>query len=281
MEIQASVIITFYNKIDILELVLAGFERQSVKNFEIIIADDGSKDEIVNRLKQILLSSNLNIRHVWHPDKGWQKNIMLNKAIQEAAADYLIIIDGDCIPHRHFVKEHLAARETNCILTGRRVLLSERVSKFLSARRVSNGYLEYVLFPWMVLERLLGKGAFVENAIYIKWTIIRNRLNRKKRGLLGSNFSAYKTDLIAVNGFDERYLAPYVGEDTDLEYRLRLYGCKFRHLKHLAIQYHYYHPRLPYSDQNLLIFEDTKKRGFSYTPYGIVKTNQRELPAEG
>jgi glycosyltransferase involved in cell wall biosynthesis len=272
MNFAASLIITFYNKIEILKLVLSGFERQSVKNFEIIIADDGSGTDVVNELQQMIKRSPLHIRHIWHPDNGWQKNIILNKAIMAADSAYIIIIDGDCIPHRHFVKEHLAAGEENCVLTGRRVLLSKRVSEFLTERKVRHGWLEYFLFPWMVVEKMFGKGQFVENAIYLKWKFIRKHLNKKKRGLLGSNFSLHKKDLLAVNGFDERYLAPYVGEDTDLEYRLRINGCQFRHLKHMAIQYHYYHQKMPYSDFNLLIFDDNKKRNTAYTPFGIIKT---------
>jgi glycosyltransferase involved in cell wall biosynthesis len=271
MKIEASVIIPFYNKIDILQLVFAGFERQSVKNFEILIADDGSNSKIVGELQKIISVSPLIIRHVWHADNGWQKNIIMNKAILASASDFIVFTDGDCIPHRHFMKEHLLAREKSCVLTGRRVLLSRKVSEYLTVSNVKRGYLEHILFPFMILERIFGKGQFVENAIYLKWKWLRSKINKKKRGLLGSNFSLHKVDLLAVNGFDERYLAPYVGEDTDLEYRLRLMGCKFKHLKHLAIQYHYYHPKQKYSHHNLSIFEDNKQRNTYFTPFGIIK----------
>jgi len=271
MNTEVSVIISFFNKIEILKLVLAGFERQSRNNFEIIIADDGSVDTVVQELQQIISGSVLHIKHVWHPDQGWQKNIILNKAIMAATTEYLVFIDGDCIPHRHFIKEHIMAKEQNQVLTGRRVLLSRRVSEFLSGSRIRKGWLEYWLLPWMIIERLFGKGQFIENAIYIKWKWIRRKINKKDRGLLGSNFSLHKKDLLAVNGFDERYLSPYVGEDTDLEYRLRLNGCKFRHLKHLAVQYHYYHSRMEFSNFNYSILDDNKKRNTGFTPFGIVR----------
>lgn len=271
MNYQATIIITFYNKPDLLNLVLAGFERQSVKDFEIIIADDGSNEKMVAELQQIISSSHLHMRHIWHPDNGWQKNLIMNKAIMAAETDYLLFIDGDCIPHRHFVKEHLQARERNHVLTGRRVLLSKRVSEFLTVQRVRLGLLEKVLFPWMLVEKIFGEGQYVENGIYFRSKWIRNRINKKDRGLLGSNFSLHKADLLAVNGFDERYQSPYVGEDTDLDMRLRQFGCKYRHLKHLAIQYHYYHRRLAYTDSNLIILKENKKLTNGYTPFGIKK----------
>ncbi len=271
MNYLATIIITFYNKTNILRLVLAGFERQSVKDFEIIIADDGSNENTVHELQQIIRLSPLHIRHVWHPDNGWQKNLIMNKAIMAAETDYLVFTDGDCIPHRHFVKEHLQARERNYVLTGRRVLLSKKVSEFLTVKKVRLGLLEKMLFPWMLLERIFGKGQFVENAIYFRHKWIRKRINKKDRGLLGSNFSLHKADILAVNGFDERYLSPYVGEDTDLDMRLRQHNCKYRHLKHLAIQYHYYHHRLEYSDHNLIILEENKKLTNGYTSFGINK----------
>jgi glycosyltransferase involved in cell wall biosynthesis len=272
MNYLATVIITFYNKIDILRLVLSGYERQSSKDFEIIIADDGSNEKVVAELQQIIRLSSLHINHIWHPDNGWQKNLIMNKAIVAAETDYLIFTDGDCIPHKHFVKEHLQAREKNHVLTGRRVLLSKRVSEFLTVKRVKLGLLERLLFPWMLLERIFGEGQYVENGIYFRSKWIRNRLNKKDRGLLGSNFSLYKADILAVNGFDERYQSPYVGEDTDLDVRLRQFGCRYRHLKHLAIQYHFYHPRLAYSESNLMILDENKKLTDGYTPYGINKS---------
>jgi glycosyltransferase involved in cell wall biosynthesis len=271
MNIVASVIISFYNKTDVLKLVLSGFERQTRKDFEIIIADDGSNNLVVDELRQIIAGSEMLIKHVWHIDNGWQKNIILNKAIAEASADYIVFTDGDCIPHRHFIKEHMLAKNKNLVLTGRRVLLSRRVSESLTTKMVRRGYLENVLVPWMIIERFFGQGQFIENAFYLKFECIRKLINKKNKGLLGSHFSLHKEDLLAINGFDERYLLPYVGEDTDLEYRLRLNDCKFKHLKHLAIQYHVYHARLEHNETNLEIFNDNKNRAMAYTPFGINK----------
>ena len=104
---ETSVIISFYNKINYLKLVLAGFVNQSSKNFEIIIADDGSERQVVSELEQHSVYLPFQIKHVWHEDKGFRKNKILNRAVAASNSDYLIFVDGDCIPHKKFVEDHL------------------------------------------------------------------------------------------------------------------------------------------------------------------------------
>ena len=97
---EASVIISFYNRIDYLAFVLAGFERQTFRDFEIIIADDGSAPEVVKEIELLSKKISFPLLHSWHEDKGFRKNKILNRAITSANSDYLIFVDGDCVPHR-------------------------------------------------------------------------------------------------------------------------------------------------------------------------------------
>ena len=116
---------------------------------------------------------------------------------------------------------------------------------------------------------MLKDGKFFENAIYLEGKYIRKFINRKEKGLMGSNFSIYKDNLLKVNGFDEQYTAPSVGEDTDLGYRLGLAGIKVMTLKHIAVQYHLYHPRLDWNNRNMEIFRNTVARGEYFAEKGI------------
>lgn len=266
----ASVIIAFYNHTRFLKLVLEGLKRQSDKNFEVVIADDGSRPEVVDEINDLTNSYPFRIRHCWHEDKGWRKNMILNNAVVASESDYLIFIDSDCIPHRHFISEHLLNREKRVILSGRRVNLSESVTEILDTVKVQSGYLEVHILNWL-LEGLKGKFTHAEKGLYLPWLTFF--LTKKNYGLLGSNFSIYKEDLLSLNGFDERYLAPTVGEDTELEYRAGLAGIKIKSVRNLAIQYHLYHPKLSRVNDNWAIFEDTKSKGMSRTPYGILKEN--------
>jgi hypothetical protein len=89
------------------------------------------------------------------------------------------------------------------------------------------------------------------------------------KGLLGSNFSVHKEDLEAINGFDERYEAPAVGEDTDIEVRMLWNNMRIRMVKNVAVQYHIHHKKLPRPEKNLEIFEEVKRERKAFTPYGL------------
>ena len=271
--IKASVILSFYNKIDYLKLVLAGFERQTFKNFEIIIADDGSNQDVVNQIEELTASCSYSVTHLWQEDKGFRKNKILNRAILASGSGYLIFIDADCVPHSEFVKEHLLHQEAGVCLTGRRVNLSERITEYLSQVKIREGFLEKNNLM-LIEDGIFGKSFDVEKGFYFKNEFLRNYFNKKKRGLLGCNFSIFKESFLKINGFDERYEAPSIGEDSDVEFRLSFCGIKIKSLNNIAVQYHLFHKLQERPQKNLDFFSDVKKSGLYYTPYGIIKQNQ-------
>ena len=130
--IKTSVIAAFYNNIKYLKLVLAGLERQTEKNFEVIIADDGSAEQVVKEIESISSNYSFRIKHIWHPDKGFRKNKILNQTILASESEYLIFIDFDCVPHSQFVEEHLNEKQEDIVLTGRRVNLSKKITDKLA-----------------------------------------------------------------------------------------------------------------------------------------------------
>lgn len=269
---KVSVIISFYNKIEVLKLLLAGFERQSFKDFEIVIADDGSKSEVFEEIKGIMDQSGVPINHVWHEDNGWQKNIILNKAIIATKGEYLIFVDGDCIPHKHYVGDHYHNRKEGVILTGRRVKLSEKISKDLTTKSVLSGSLDKRLLSPVVFDSFFGKTKHIEKGFRL-WGLIPMVYERKNpsRQVLGCNFSLFKNDLLAINGFDERYSGPGIGEDIDIDMRFCNNGGEIMLFKLGAIQYHVYHPLLSRynKENNSKIFEENKELNIKATNFGI------------
>lgn len=266
-----SLIISFYNRIDYLKLVFAGLEIQSFKDFEVIIADDGSNELVVNQLKSLIHKASFNVKHLWQEDKGFRKNKILNRAIVESSSDYLVFIDGDCIPHSEFLNEHFKNREQKICLTGRRVNLSRRITEKLNEELVKQKFLEKNLFL-LFWDSIFGETVDFEKGIYIKSKKLREFINKKPRGLLGCNFSIHKKDILDVNGFDERYIHPSIGEDSDLQFRLELNGVKIKSLNNIAIQYHLYHKLQERKEINLKLFEEVKKSKIAFTPYGIKKS---------
>ena len=269
---KATIIISVYNRIDFLALVLAGFELQTEKDFEIIISDDGSHEGFINALNALIEASSLTIRHNWHADDGFRKNQILNKSVVMARAPYLIFVDGDCIPHPAFVAEHLKNAKPGVCLAGRRVDLSQRITDALTTKKVKAGALQSAAFTMgMFYDYTRMKLFHVMNGLYFKQPSLQRFFNRKERGLLGANFSLNKADMLAINGFDERYITPTFGEDSDIELRLRLNGVTVRSVINVAVMYHCKHKLLPRPVESKAIYELAVQEARPFTPYGITK----------
>lgn len=270
---KASLIISVYNHFEWLRLILDALRMQSVGDFEVVIADDGSSRETVDAIRDYIEAHpELKIIHSWHPDEGWRKNIALNEAVRKASGDYLIFIDGDCIPHPRFVEDHLALAQRQRVVAGRRVDLPRKVSGEIEKMEALPE--EYSgLIGKKILSNLFV--SFGETAGVLKrlarFQVRNGRIPGMKRGgILGCNFSLYREDFEKVNGFDERYLAPGTGEDTDIDLRLTNAGIQAWKVARAALTYHRNHPRLPMdSADNKKILEENRRAGVSYTPYGL------------
>ncbi|GAB3533529.1 glycosyltransferase family 2 protein [Pontibacter brevis] len=273
---SVSVIIAVYNKMDWLLLLLAGFEQQSFQDFEIVVADDGSSETFVAALNEYISKSPLQIQHVWHEDKGFRKTRILNKAVLKSRGEYIIFVDGDCLPDRHFVADHWYNRSPGTALAGRRANLSEELTKSLSPEKIRGGFLGSIAFlrkVWVDSFRKITNHA--EKSLRLPRPIYK-MLPAKSKGILGCNFSLHKEDLLHINGFDIRYEAPATGEDTDVELRLRWAEKKVKLLRFQAIQFHLYHKRLDRPNGNDGIFAEVQAQKKAVTPFGI-REMQRQL----
>ena len=267
-----SLIISIYNKVDFLKLVLDSLEFQSLKNFEVILSDDGSNEESLAELKKLVKLYSFMIKHEWHIDDGWNKNAILNKSIIACESSYIVFIDGDCVLHSHFLEEHYLGKSTNTLLTGRRINLSKKISNNITSKSIKNGYLSSEIFLESLWDSIWSGSRDVEQGIYVKSELVRRFLNRKDKGVLGSNFSISKQNLLEVNGFDERFNFPAAGEDTDLEARLRRKGIKIKSVRNQAIQYHLFHKQLERNKERLIYLDENNANKITYTHFGINKS---------
>lgn len=269
-----SVLIPVYNAVRELELVLAGFCRQSFSRFEVVIGDDGSGPEMRGFVQTFAERSPFPLRYVYHPHEGYRRGAILNRAAREAAAGYLVVADGDCIPHRRFVEAHWEHHVPGTVLVGRRVDLSERLARQVTPREVREGKLERYRLRTLA-DALTGRGSHWDEGIRLESPWLRRLIGRKEPSLLGSDFSLERSLFERVNGFNEEF-AGYGGEDTELEYRLRLAGARFQWVRHQAIQYHLFHAPKPANPQNDAVIARSKERGQAACPRGL-KNLQREL----
>jgi glycosyltransferase involved in cell wall biosynthesis len=266
-----------YNDIKTLTLTFESLKIQTEKDFEVIIADDGSNSDFVSKLQKLISEANFKVKHIWHEDNGWQKEIVMNKAIVASESDYIIFIDGDCIPHKRFIEEHLKLAKEGQVVAGRRVMLTKEVTESLTPKLIASGRMHNYVWPRILWAGLTGKINQAEAVIRLPLFLRKVIIPKKRTGLLGCNFSLYKKDILAVNGFDERFLYPAVGEDTDLEYRLNRIGIYCTVERHLATVYHIWH-KLDHTgeEKNLPLFEENNSNNVSWTPYGIIKEDSKQ-----
>lgn len=275
MNQAASLIISVYNNEERLKLVFAGLSRQTYKNYEVLIADDGSGNKMREFIDQFQESAIFPIKHIWQDDIGFRKNRILNEAIKIATTDYLIFIDGDCIPHKNFIQAHVKERELNTVLCGSRVMLSDRMSTNITLETVSAGKLEGLNFN-LLFDALTGKASRLEDGIYIPSGFNRKFRNNRKVNILGSNYSIEKSLIEKINGFDEDYIGPGLGEDSDIQFRLKMLGARFKSVRNYAILYHLYHPKTAENSENMLRFEKKKKLQKMFCTNGLIKFNQNQ-----
>lgn len=219
MECVASIIVSTYNRPNALRLVLLALEAQNCRDFEVIIADDGSTTETRLMIEDLRPQLTYPLYHIWQADDGFRAAAARNKAVIVAQGKYLIFLDGDCVPLNFFVKRHLDLAESQCFVAGNRVLLTEGFTKKILATNEP-------VYNWNGLDWLLAccYGRCNRFLPFIKLPLPR-KWRQKWEGVKTCNLAMFKQDFLAVNGFDEGYCG-WGYEDSDLVIRLLKSGIK-------------------------------------------------------
>lgn len=271
--IKGTIIISVYKNIRNLDLIFNALTIQTFKDFEVIVSDDGSGEEMNKFISEWKQKHSLLIKHVWQEDSGFRKNRILNESIRKSDTDYLIFIDGDCIPHSEFIEAHISNRENNTALFGRRVYLGEDNSLSLTEDKILSR--KYEKINLNILKESLTKkekgSCNAEEGIIIKNKTVRKLFLKEDVGILGSNFSLHKSLIEKINGFDENFIGPGYGEDTDVERRLRLFGAKIKSIRNLAVQYHLYHKKTVESSGNRDYYKKIKDDRNYFCINGLIK----------
>ena len=258
---KVTVIISYYKKINYLELILQGLALQSFDDFEVFIAEDNNESITLEFISNYQKKVSFPLKVVQQEDKGFRKNRILNEAVKQSSGVILIFFDGDCIPHKECIKEHYKNTTEKGILSGRRVMLS----KSITDRLLNTNLFKSISYT----ELVLSGSKHIEESIYLPYSWIPKK---KKRGLLGCNFSLQKKALVEINGFDEDYEKAGVGEDSDIEWRLLKLGYAIIPIKFKAIVYHLHHEsNYDESDVqfNTVIMNKKINDGFTFCTNGL------------
>jgi glycosyltransferase involved in cell wall biosynthesis len=265
----ASIIVGTHNDADILESTLAALAVQSVRDFELVLADDGSTQNYAPVLRTWASRFAHGIQHVTHEKRGFRKTRILNRAIHVSRFERLIVMDMDCLPHRDFVRNHLSYLTPGLVITGRRTHISPEVVPTPAEILASGlGFGPARLFSlW-----LRGKARIIEHGFVSPMLYESSNLR-----LHGSNFSVCRSDLVAVNGFNEEFEG-WGKEDSELGLRLQFGRARIRNLRNKVIQYHRMHSRLPADNpRNDAIFERTRSERTIRARTGLAEVREGDF----
>lgn len=197
---------------------------------EIVVADDGSGAGTKGVIDAWRARAKFPVRHAWQEKKGYRRSRILNLAIAQSTGDYIVFMDGDCLPGARFVEDHLKAAEQGCFVQGRRAYVREsEVEDVLEGRRSLAGAF------------FRGKMHGVAKGIRLPVPVVMRDQDLHKT--IGCNLAVWRDDLVAINGYDEAYEG-WGAEDSDLVARLYHLGRQRKRLYGRAVMYHLDHPRL-------------------------------------
>lgn len=240
---KVSVIIAVYKDIQSLDLILEGLKKQTYKNFEVIVAEDNNTQMMADYIKTV---EGLEILHTFQEDSGVRKSRSQNNGILASTGEYLIFIDGDIIPYSTFIEGHVALASKSTVLAGRRVNLPENITEKLRSGKISSYTLErfYWLFAFYFMfdrNTRFEQGIHLNPYGWIYSFFIAKR--RRNTSLIGCNFSCFKENMIAINGFDESFGESSLSDDVDLDWRFRAYGLVLKSCKNSANAFHLFHKK--------------------------------------
>ncbi|MBL0937366.1 MAG: glycosyltransferase family 2 protein [Gemmatimonadaceae bacterium] len=225
-----SLIIATYNWPAALDVILRSVRAQHVLPDEVLVADDGSGDATRLVVVQHQTDFPVPLKHVWHEDQGFRLAAIRNEAIRQAQGDYVLQIDGDIVLHPRFVEAHAAFARRGTYVQGSRCMMSQE----RTARMLQDLEPKVSLFQSGLKNRL--------NGLYMPMlsSLVRGPSDPDRR-TRGCHMAFWRSDLLAVNGYDERFEG-WGREDSEMAARLIHAGIRRRNFKFGAVAFHLWHP---------------------------------------
>lgn len=257
-----SLLIPTYNWPEALANTLESALSQSVKPNEIIICDDGSREETTILIKKYQAVSSVPIVHIWQADTGFQLGKVRNKGVAASKYEYLLQVDGDVILHHHYIKDQLEVANPGNFYCGNRYYLSREITANLLKDPQKK----------LDIPLVISKNAW--SRIYLPFLIKPfsklYHFNYEYYSAHGHSMSIWKKDFIEINGYDEDFTT-WGWEDTDLVIRLIKKGVKLQFIRLGGIQYHLYHKESGSKSTNHEMFLKNREKTTYKCENGISK----------
>ena len=232
-----SVVVTTYNRSRSLIQVLYALQRQTDTHFEIVIADDGSTQDHQIATREALGSFAVDLKHVWHPDIGFTASRVRNRGVSVASGDYIVFLDGDCVPEVDFVAQHRRLMEIGCLVNGSRVLLSRQFTNCVES--VQCNPINRSFWYWLQ-RKVQGDASKLTGRFRLPDFSLRRSRGFRWSGIRSCNMGVWRSDFEAVNGFDESFVG-WGHEDADFVLRLHNNGVVRKNGFWATEVYHLWH----------------------------------------
>ena len=260
---RISLCISTYNWPGALHLTLQSVLQQTVMPFEVLIADDGSKEETRLLIERFTATSPVPVQHIWQPDDGFRLAQIRNRAFAAAKGDYIVQVDGDLLLHPQFIADHSRMAAPGTFVCGSRALMDQEHSRSL----IDSGTLHY---PSFFNSALSKKHNALHNPLLCRLNYLMQRGFDQYKYVLGCNMAFWRADLLKINGYNEDFVG-WGKEDNDLTVRMMNAGVQLRFIKFGGIVYHLWHGygALNSVPINQEIFMKTLTNKLTYIEHGM------------
>lgn len=244
---RISVVITTYNRSDALLQVLGALCQQDDRDFEVVVADDGSRSEHVQSILDSQVAQKLKLVYVWHPDVGFTASRVRNRGVGASSGEYIVFMDGDCVPEVDFIRKHRQLAQPGFFVNGSRVMLSEALTQSVLQQRHT-----LCAHPWWrwLAWRVRGDASKLTGLLRLPDAAYRVQSDFKWKGIRSCNMGVWRSDFDVVNGFDESFVG-WGHEDADFVLRLHNAGVQRKNGFCATEVYHLWHKEYSRSQESV------------------------------
>lgn len=241
---SVTLIITTYNWPQALDRALASAARQTRPAHEVVIADDGSREETVELVRDWQKRFPVPLIHAWQEDTGFRISRARNLAVSMSSGEYLVFTDGDCLLQPTYLEDQMQLAKPGWFISGRRIMMNEKATARTLAGEIDP--------PTMTIGEMHREDIFMKKSY-------SRRMRRLPLGPLrflqpidlsrveGCNMAIYRKDLMRLGGFDESY-REFGHEDVDFAIRAIRSGMKGLRAEFNGAVMHMDHPRRSFGD---------------------------------